>query len=255
MFQIETISAKMLDYYVERSDAVIIDLRDPAAYRRGHVRNAANIPYRELEEYLEKKQDQKYRFPKDKLLILYCDRGGASMRGCPEPGKTGLPYQICDRWICRLQREKSCARIKQQILYFKVNHDNVKNRDKNQHKLQGEKIMKYMFASDVHGSAYYCRKMLEAYDAEKAERLVLLGDLLYHGPRNDLPKEYAPKEVIRLLNERKNRSTQYAETVRQRWIRWSWTSRLWQITVSLPSREKRCMPHTVTSIIRIIFRR
>ena len=48
MFQIETISAKMLDYYVERSDAVIIDLRDPAAYRRGHVRNAANIPYREL---------------------------------------------------------------------------------------------------------------------------------------------------------------------------------------------------------------
>ena len=52
--------------------------------------------------------------------------------------------------------------------------------------------MKYMFASDVHGSAYYCRKMLEAYDEEKAERLVLLGDLLYHGPRNDLPKEYAP---------------------------------------------------------------
>ena len=56
--------------------------------------------------------------------------------------------------------------------------------------------MKYMFASDVHGSAYYCRKMLEAYDKEKAERLVLLGDLLYHGPRNDLPKEYAPKDNL-----------------------------------------------------------
>ena len=42
--------------------------------------------------------------------------------------------------------------------------------------------MKYMFASDVHGSAYYCRKMLEADDEEKAERLVLLGDLLFHGP-------------------------------------------------------------------------
>ena len=60
--------------------------------------------------------------------------------------------------------------------------------------------MKYMFASDVHGSAYYCRKMLNAYREEKAERLVLLGDLLYHGPRNDLPKDYAPKEVISMLN-------------------------------------------------------
>ena len=63
--------------------------------------------------------------------------------------------------------------------------------------------MKYMFASDVHGSAYYCRKMLDVYKEEKAERLVLLGDLLYHGPRNDLPKEYAPKQVIAMLNARK----------------------------------------------------
>lgn len=63
--------------------------------------------------------------------------------------------------------------------------------------------MKYMFASDIHGSAYYCRKMLDAYDKEEADRLVLLGDLLYHGPRNDLPREYAPKEVIAMLNTRK----------------------------------------------------
>ena len=63
--------------------------------------------------------------------------------------------------------------------------------------------MKYIFASDIHGSAYYCRKMLEAYDKEGASRLVLLGDILYHGPRNDLPREYAPKEVIAMLNERK----------------------------------------------------
>lgn len=60
--------------------------------------------------------------------------------------------------------------------------------------------MKYMIASDIHGSAYYCRKMLEAFENEKADKLILLGDVLYHGPRNDLPKEYAPKEVISMLN-------------------------------------------------------
>ena len=65
--------------------------------------------------------------------------------------------------------------------------------------------MKYLFASDIHGSAYSCRKLLDAFREEQAERLVLLGDLLYHGPRNDLPREYAPKEVIALLNEHKNK--------------------------------------------------
>lgn len=66
-------------------------------------------------------------------------------------------------------------------------------------------MTKLMIASDIHGSAYYCKKMLEAFDREQADRLLLLGDILYHGPRNDLPKEYAPKEVIKMLNERKNR--------------------------------------------------
>ncbi len=66
-------------------------------------------------------------------------------------------------------------------------------------------MTKLMIASDIHGSAYYCKKMLEAFDCEQADRLLLLGDILYHGPRNDLPKEYAPKEVIKMLNERKNR--------------------------------------------------
>ena len=62
--------------------------------------------------------------------------------------------------------------------------------------------MKWFIASDIHGSALYCRQMLEACDREKADRLLLLGDLLYHGPRNDLPDGYAPKEVIALLNAR-----------------------------------------------------
>ena len=65
--------------------------------------------------------------------------------------------------------------------------------------------MKWMIASDLHGSAYYCRKMLEAFEREGADRLFLLGDLLYHGPRNDLPREYAPKEVIPLLNGKKQK--------------------------------------------------
>ena len=63
--------------------------------------------------------------------------------------------------------------------------------------------MKLMIASDIHGSAYYCRKMLDAYKREGADRLLLLGDILYNGPRNDLPKDYNPKEVIAMLNPMK----------------------------------------------------
>lgn len=65
--------------------------------------------------------------------------------------------------------------------------------------------MKWMIASDIHGSAKWCRELLAAFDREQADRLLLLGDILYHGPRNDLPEEYAPKEVIALLNARKDR--------------------------------------------------
>ena len=65
--------------------------------------------------------------------------------------------------------------------------------------------MTLMIASDIHGSAYYCRALLEAFDRERTDRLLLLGDILYHGPRNDLPRDYAPKEVIELLNARKEK--------------------------------------------------
>lgn len=63
--------------------------------------------------------------------------------------------------------------------------------------------MKWLIASDIHGSEYFCKKLLEAYENENADKMLLLGDILYHGPRNDLPKEYNPKAVIKMLNDRK----------------------------------------------------
>lgn len=61
--------------------------------------------------------------------------------------------------------------------------------------------MKLMRASDIHGSYFYCEKLLKALKKENADRLLLLGDILYHGPRNDLPEGYSPKKVITALNE------------------------------------------------------
>ena len=58
--------------------------------------------------------------------------------------------------------------------------------------------MKLLIASDIHGSAYYAEKVVESFEKEKADKLLLLGDILYHGPRNDLPFEHNPKEVIAL---------------------------------------------------------
>ena len=65
--------------------------------------------------------------------------------------------------------------------------------------------MKLMIASDIHGSAYYCKKIVEAFHSEKADKLLLLGDILYHGPRNALPKDYSPKDVAIMLNEMKDK--------------------------------------------------
>ncbi|MBQ7841197.1 MAG: phosphodiesterase [Lachnospiraceae bacterium] len=64
--------------------------------------------------------------------------------------------------------------------------------------------MKWLIASDIHGSAFYCRKLLEVYTRENADRILLLGDILYHGPRNDLPRECDPKAVSAMLNEYTN---------------------------------------------------
>ena len=60
--------------------------------------------------------------------------------------------------------------------------------------------MKILIASDIHGSAKYCRQLMTVVEREAANKVLLLGDLLYHGPRNDLPAEYAPKEVAAMLN-------------------------------------------------------
>ena len=60
--------------------------------------------------------------------------------------------------------------------------------------------MKILIASDIHGSTYFCNLLLKAINEEKPDKVLLLGDILYHGPRNDLPKDYAPKKVIAMLN-------------------------------------------------------
>ncbi len=65
--------------------------------------------------------------------------------------------------------------------------------------------MKFVIASDIHGSAFWCRRLCDLLEKEQPDRLLLLGDLLYHGPRNDLPRDYAPKEVIAMLGKYRDR--------------------------------------------------
>ena len=64
--------------------------------------------------------------------------------------------------------------------------------------------MKLVIASDIHGSAYWCGKLMEVIEEVKPDKILLLGDLLYHGPRNDLPRDYAPKQVIPMLSRYKD---------------------------------------------------
>ena len=65
--------------------------------------------------------------------------------------------------------------------------------------------MKFLIASDIHGSAYWCQQLIEAFHFEGADKLVLLGDILYHGPRNDFPDDYSPKKVFEMLNQIKDK--------------------------------------------------
>ncbi len=65
--------------------------------------------------------------------------------------------------------------------------------------------MKYLIASDIHGSNYNAKLLLKAFYNENADKLILLGDILYHGARNDLTNDYNTKEVARLLNSIKDK--------------------------------------------------
>ena len=100
MFPLETISAKMLDYYVDRKDSLIIDLRDEKEYAEGHVKGAVNIPYGKFDEYR--------KLPEKKVLVLYCDRGGASLMLARQLAKKRLYDQVCDRRFSGLSGKKSC---------------------------------------------------------------------------------------------------------------------------------------------------
>lgn len=102
MFPIETISAKMLDYYVGRSDALIIDLRDTVSYHKSHVKGAVNVPYGELENG--------YAFPKEKMLVFYCDRGGASMAAAMGICAQGVQNTIGHRRFAATRRNLVISR-------------------------------------------------------------------------------------------------------------------------------------------------
>ena len=65
--------------------------------------------------------------------------------------------------------------------------------------------MKFLVASDIHGSLYYLNKIIEQFENTNADKLILLGDLYYHGPRNPLPKDYNPMEVSKKLNQIKDK--------------------------------------------------
>lgn len=85
MVQIETLSPEMLDSYVERREGVIIDLRTPEEYSESHIRGAVNVPYAEA--------GRLGFYPKDRPIILYCDRGGASLSVAKD--LAGKGYRTC----------------------------------------------------------------------------------------------------------------------------------------------------------------
>ena len=84
----KTIPISEVDYYIENGyDMMLIDLRNPASYKRAHISGAVNIPYEELEQRIS-------QLPKDKILVFYCSRGGQSMMACRYLARMG--YSVVD---------------------------------------------------------------------------------------------------------------------------------------------------------------
>ncbi len=97
--------------------------------------------------------------------------------------------------------------------------------------------MKLMIASDLHGSAHYTRLLLEAYKKEQPDKLILLGDILYHGPRNPLPEEYAPPKVAEMLNAMKQEIL---------CVRGNCDSEVDQMVLEFPIMTQHCLIYTDT---------
>ena len=90
--------------------------------------------------------------------------------------------------------------------------------------------MKLVIASDIHGAAEWCERLMAQVEALNPDRVVLLGDLLYHGPRNDLPADYAPKRVIEMLNSIADQVIAVRGNCEAEVDRWSSPSRAWPTT-------------------------
>lgn len=110
MLSIDTISAEELDNYIDMKNVVIIDLREREAYQESHFKTAVNIPYEELEQCRQ--------FPKKKMLVLYCERGGTSLFAARELMKSGYRVKSVVGGIRCYQGSN---------LYFSTEHSRMKN--------------------------------------------------------------------------------------------------------------------------------
>lgn len=91
--------------------------------------------------------------------------------------------------------------------------------------------MKFLIASDLHGSFYYANKLIDEFKKHGAHKILLLGDVLYHGPRNDLPRDYNPKAVFELLN-------QYADKIIA--VKGNCDSEVDQMVLNFPILNEQC---------------